>query len=282
MVEFAYVNGQFANIKNANISINDRGLQFGDAVYEVWAFKNNFQFDDEGHFKRLFRSLNELKIEFNQSPQSMKIIFRELIRRNRLKEGIIYLQISRGTANRDHPFPKDTKPNIIITARPKNFEKLNNRAKLGFSIKTTLDNRWGRVDIKTTNLLPNVLAKQTALEEGYDDVWLVDENGFVTEGSAQNAWIINKNNELITRPLSHEILAGITRASVMNIARNLGLKTIERPFNIDEVINAKEAFITSATSFVTPIIKINNIGINNEKIGEKALILRNAYLSQSK
>ncbi len=280
MVEIAYVNGSFENINSASISINDRGLQFGDAVYEVWAFKNNVFFDDEGHFKRLERSLNELRINFAIKPQSLRIIFRELIRKNRLKEGIIYLQISRGTAKRDHQFPKEIVPNIIITARAKNLNKLNERAIKGFSIKTTLDNRWGRVDIKTTNLLPNVIAKQNAIDEGFDDVWLVDKNGYITEGSAQNAWIINQKNELITRPLGNDILSGITRSTIIKLAKLEGLKVIERLFNIEEVINSKEAFITSATSFVTPIIGINNIAINNGAIGEISLKLRNAYLSQ--
>lgn len=279
MAEFAYVNGKFSLIDESKISINDRGLQFGDAIYEVWAVKEGSLIDEEGHFQRLKRSLNELQIKFGKSDASLKIIFKALLQKNRVKNGIIYLQISRGTAHRDHPFPSFCEANIIITARSKNFSKLNERAKKGLSVQSQKDLRWGRVDIKTTNLLPNVLAKQKALQNGYDDVWLVDDNGFITEGSAQNAWIISKNNELITRPLSENILAGITRATIMKIAYNLGFKIIERNFKIDEVKNAKEAFITSATSFVTPIISINDCKINDGKIGEISIKLRENYLT---
>jgi D-alanine transaminase len=278
MASIAYVNGVFLNTDNAMISINDRGVQFGDAIYEVWGFKNCKLLDESGHFTRLERSLSELSINNIFKPNILKIIFRELMRRNRIKDGIIYLQISRGTQLRDHAYEKNLIPNIIITARPKNFGKLNERALKGFSIKTTQDIRWGRVDIKTTNLLPNVIAKQNALDEGFDDVWFIDNNQNITEGSAQNAWIITFDDEIITRPLSNNILSGITRASVIELIKRLGLKFIEREFSLSELENAKEAFITSATSFVTPIISVNNISINNGQIGEISQKLRSEYL----
>lgn len=277
MANIAYVNGEFIPTDYANISINDRGLQFGDAVYEVWAVINGKLIDEEGHFTRLGRSLNELDINNIFNKNSLKIIFRELLARNRVKNGIIYLQISRGTAPRDHAYAKNLVPNIIITARPKNFAQLEAKAQKGFHIKIAKDNRWGRVDIKTTNLLPNVLAKQNALDNNFDDVWFVDENNFITEGSAQNAWII-KDNTIITRALSHEILAGITRQSVLNLIKKLNLKFEERAFKVDELYNSDEAFVTSATSFVTPIIKVDSKNIGDGKIGEVVKLLRKEYL----
>lgn len=278
MPNIAYVNGEFIPTEYASISINDRGLQFGDAIYEVWAVINGKLLDEEGHFIRLNRSMNELAINNIFNKASLKIIFRELLARNRVKNGIIYLQISRGTAPRDHAFANDLVPNIIITARPKNFSQLEAKAQKGFHIKTTKDNRWGRVDIKTTNLLPNVLAKQNALDNNFDDVWFVDDNNFITEGSAQNAWIV-KDKTIITRPLSNEILAGITRQSVLKLIQSLNLKILERAFSIDELYNCDEAFVTSATSFVTPIIKVNGNNINDGKVGEVVKMLRKEYLS---
>lgn len=277
MANIAYVNGEFIPTDYASISINDRGLQFGDAVYEVWAVINGKLVDEEGHFIRLNRSLNELDIKNIFNKNSLKIIFRELLARNRVKNGIIYLQISRGTAPRDHAYSKNLVPNIIITARPKNFALLEAKAQKGFLIKIAKDNRWGRVDIKTTNLLPNVLAKQNALDNNFDDVWFVDENNFITEGSAQNAWII-KDRTIITRPLSNEILAGITRQSVLNLIRKLNFKFVERAFNVQELLEAEEAFVTSATSFVTPIIKVDSKNVGDGKIGEVVKLLREEYL----
>ena len=278
MANIAYVNGQFIPVEQASISVNDRGLQFGDAIYEVWAVKNGKFFDEEGHFARLNRSLNELAINNIFNHNSLKIIFRELLTRNRVKNGIIYLQISRGTANREHGFAKNLRPNIIITARSKNFAQLETKAQKGFRIKTTKDNRWGRVDIKTTNLLPNILAKQNALDNNFDDVWFVDDKNNITEGSAQNAWIV-KDETIITRPLSNEILAGITRQSVLKLINKLNLKIQERAFSLDELYKADEAFVTSATSFVTPIISVNGNNIGEGKIGEFVKILRSAYLN---
>lgn len=278
MPDIAYVNGEYVAHQFAKISIDDRGLQFGDAVYEVWAVKNGNLLDKEGHFTRLWRSLKEMRINYLISPKSLEFILKEIISRNRLKNGIVYLQISRGTALRDHPFPKVSLANTIITARSKDFAALENRAQIGIKVKTQKDNRWGRVDIKTTNLLPNVLAKQNALDEGFDDVWFVDNDGFVTEGSAQNAWIITKEHEFITRDISNAILSGITRKSVAAIIKSQNLNLIERKFTIQEALDAKEAFVTSATSFVTPVTSIDGATIGNGVPGEFARKLRLEYL----
>ncbi len=279
MSDIAYVNGAFVAHQNAQISIDDRGLQFGDAVYEVWAVKSGNLLDSDGHFERLWRSLGEMQIDFHMSRKSLEIIIREMIRRNRLVNGIVYLQISRGTALRDHPFPKNATANIIITTRAKDFDALNRKAAKGLNIKTQSDNRWGRVDIKTINLLPNVLAKQSALDEGFDDVWFIDDDGYITEGSAQNAWIITKSHEFVTRDISNAILSGITRKSIAKIIQEKGFTLVERKFTLAEVLEAKEAFVTSATSFVTPVVSINGATIGNGVSGEFAHQLRLEYLA---
>ena len=281
MAKIAYVNGGFSLQSEAVINIEDRGLQFGDAVYEVWSFKNFKLLDEEGHFTRLQRSLDELGIDYQVNPISMKIVIKELIRKNRVRDGMVYLQISRGTSPRDHKFPDDVMPNVIFTVKSLNFAALENKAQKGITITFMPDNRWGRVDIKTTNLLANVLAKQNALDNGFDDVWFFDADGFVTEGTSNNAWIIDKDNNLITRELSHEILAGITRKSVMAAAAQLGLNLIERKFTVEEALNAKEAFITSATQFVMPVIKMEQNTISGGKMGLVASKLRTQYLQNN-
>ena len=281
MAKIAYVNGGFSLQSEAVINIEDRGLQFGDAVYEVWSFKNYKLLDEEGHFTRLQRSLDELGIDYQVNPVSMKIVIKELIRKNRVRDGMVYLQISRGTAPRDHKFPDDVMPNVIFTVKPLNFLALESKAQKGITITFLPDNRWGRVDIKTTNLLANVLAKQNALDNGFDDVWFFDNDGFITEGTSNNAWIIDKDDNLITRALSNEILAGITRKSVLAAAAQLGLNIVERKFTVEEAINAKEAFITSATQFVMPVVKMEQNTISGGKMGLVASKLRTQYLQNN-
>lgn len=280
MPRIAYVDGQFVRHGEASVHVEDRGLQFGDAVYEVWAVRNGILFDSEGHLARLARSLAALQIKAPMADQSLMIIVRELMVRNKLKDGLVYLQISRGVARRDHPFPAHSKPSIILTARPMNMAQADARAAKGIQVQTRPDNRWGRVDIKTVNLLPNVLAKQAALEAGFQDAWFIDGSGMVTEGTAQNAWIVDSAGVLRTRPATHAILRGITRDTIIKTAQALGFAFEERAFSRDEALQAREAFITSATSFVTPVI-----GLDGEKIGEGApgpiaRKLRETYLSQ--
>lgn len=280
MPRIAYVDGQFVRHGDATVHVEDRGLQFGDAVYEVWAVRNGILFDSEGHLARLARSLAALQIKAPRADQSLMIVVRELMTRNKLKDGLVYLQISRGVARRDHPFPAHSRPSIILTARPMNMAQADARAAKGIQVQTRPDNRWGRVDIKTVNLLPNVLAKQAALEAGFQDAWFIDGSGMVTEGTAQNAWIVDSTGTLRTRPATHAILRGITRDTIIKTAQALGFAFEEKAFSRDEALQAREAFITSATSFVTPVI-----GIDGEKIGEGApgpiaRKLRETYLSQ--
>lgn len=281
MAKIAYVNGWFSLQSEASINIEDRGLQFGDAVYEVWAFKDYKLMDEAGHFTRLQRSLDELGIDYQVNQTSMKLVIMELIRKNRVRDGMVYLQISRGTAPRDHKYPDDVMPNVIFTVKPLNFASLNAKAQKGIKITFLSDNRWGRVDIKTTNLLGNVIAKQYALDNGFDDVWYFDKDGFITEGTSNNAWIIDENDNLITREISNDILSGITRKSVIEAASQLGLKIIERKFTIDEARNAKEAFITSATQFVMPVVKMDQNTIGGGSIGLLASKLRTQYLQNN-
>lgn len=279
MANFAYVNGRYLPIENAQISIDDRGLQFGDSIYEVWALKDGKLLDNDGHLQRMHRSLALLQIEFHISDKSLAIIIKHLVSLSRVKNGLVYLQITRGTAPRDHQFAENTVANIIITLRPKNYKTLNERAGKGIKVALAPDERWGRVDIKTTNLLPNILGKQAAIDKGFDDVWFYDKSGNITEGSAQNAWIINKNGDLQTRALGNDILAGITRARVLQIAETKGIKVIEKSFKLQDALSASEAFVTSATSFVTPVIEIDNKKIGYGKVGEVAMALRAAYFS---
>jgi D-alanine transaminase len=281
MAKIAYVNGWFSLQSEASINIEDRGLQFGDAVYEVWAFKDYKLMDEAGHFTRLQRSLDELGIDYQVNQTSMKLVIMELIRKNRVRDGMVYLQISRGTAPRDHKYPDDVMPNVIFTVKPLNFASLNAKAQKGIKITFLSDNRWSRVDIKTTNLLGNVIAKQYALDNGFDDVWYFDKDGFITEGTSNNAWIIDENDNLITREISNDILSGITRKSVIESASQLGLKIIERKFTIDEARNAKEAFITSATQFVMPVVKMDQNTIGGGSIGLLASKLRTQYLQNN-
>lgn len=280
MPRFAYVDGRFVRHRDGGVHIEDRGLQFGDAVYEVWAVRDGILFDMAGHLARLARSLAALSIKAPLSDVSLRVVIRELLARNRLRNGLVYLQISRGVAKRDHPFPKSCEPTVILTARSLDMKAGDRRAEQGISVQSTSDIRWGRVDIKTTNLLPNVLAKQAALEAGFGDAWLVDGDGYVTEGTAQNAWIVDKDGHLRTRPSNHEILRGITRDAIIKIAKDLGYALDERAFTLDEAKASREAFITSATSFVTPVIRIDDASIANGVPGNMAIALRQAYLDE--
>jgi D-alanine transaminase len=280
MPRFAYVDGRFVRHRDGAVHIEDRGLQFGDAIYEVCAVRNGVLFDKEGHLARMGRSLAALRIPAPLSDKSLMVVIGELIARNKMRNGLVYLQISRGVAKRDHPFPKVAQPSLILTARNFDMAAGDKRAQTGISVQSHKDIRWGRVDIKTINLLPNVLAKQAALEAGFGDAWLVDDDGYVTEGTAQNAWIVDAQGVLRTRPATHDILRGITRDTIIKVAGDLGYPLEERAFTLAEARAAKEAFITSATSFVTPVVKIDTTPIGNGKPGEVAKTLRQAYLDE--
>lgn len=283
MSRIAYVNGQYRPHGQATVHIEDRGFQFADGVYEVWSVFDGKLADFEGHLTRLHRSLNELRITIPMSEAALTRVLQETVRRNRIMEGIVYLQVTRGTARRDHPFPAEgTPPSVIVTARSIPLSKSNASAAKGVAVKTHPDIRWGRCDIKTVGLLPNVLAKQAAKEKGAAEAWMVDEAGLVTEGSSTNAWIVDEDGVLRTRDAQANILRGITRAAVMALVADEGLKIEERAFTVDEVKRAKEAFYTSASGFVMPATSIDGTKIGDGKPGPVATKLRDLYLERAR
>ena len=278
MSRIAYVNGRYLNHRSATVHIEDRGNQFSDGVYEVAAICDGRIIDEDGHLKRLKRSLSELRICMPIKEQPLKAIFRETIRRNRISNGILYVQITRGAAKRDHPFPKENiKPVLVLTARSTTRRNIVDEEQ-GAQVVTTPDIRWLRRDIKSISLLPNILAKQTAREKGVYEAWFVDESGFITEGSSTNAWIVDANGAIITRQLGHEILGGITRDTVIMLAQQNGITILERPFSIDEALKASEAFITSTTSFVTCVVGINDNKIGDGKLGPVTKNIQKLYM----
>ena len=276
MANISYVDGVYCNIKDAYIHINDRGYHFGDAVYEVILYNNGIFFDYDGHIKRLFNSLKLINIKFHLTEQQLKIIIKNLFKLNRVDFGSIYIQVSRGVADRNHSyFELNSKPILtMIVSKKKN--NISDDIK-GVKAVTLFDNRWSRPDIKTTQLLPNVLAKTYANEKNAYEGIFIDHEGYVTEGSSSNIWIINKNNEILTREIDGKILSGITRKTISQFAKINNFKILEKKFTKDEMMRSKEVFLTSASSFVTPIIEVDNIKINNGIIGKSSIELRNLY-----
>ena len=276
MANISYVNGLYCNIQEAKININDRGYHFGDAVYEVILYNNGIFYDYDGHIKRLFNSLKLINIKFHLSEQQLKIIIKNLFKLNRVNFGSIYIQVSRGVADRNHSyFGLNSKPVLtMIVSKKKN--NISDDIK-GVKAITMVDNRWSRPDIKTTQLLPNVLAKTYANKKNAYEGIFIDHEGYVTEGSSSNIWIINKNNEILTREIDGKILSGITRRTISQFAKNNNFKMLEKKFTKDEMLNSQEVFLTSASSFVTPIIEIDNIKIGNGIIGKTSIELRNLY-----
>ncbi len=279
MSRIAYVNGRYQPIFDPAVAAEDRGLQFADSIYEVVLVRGGRLVDEGPHMDRLDRSLSELRIPPPMSRRALKAVTREVMRRNRILEGIVYMQITRGTAPRNAaPFATDAPSTLIMTGRrvaPYNPDALVD----GLAIKTVPDIRWGRRDIKTTGLLPNALAKQAAIDEGFSDAWQVDRDGFVTEGTASNAWIVTKDKELITRQRTEDILWGITRRAALMLAEDLGIRFTERPFTVDEAKEASEAFLTSASSYVMPVTRIDDKVIGNGKAGSVTTALGERYLS---
>jgi D-alanine transaminase len=279
MSAIAYVNGVYMPLKRAAVSVQDRGFQFADAVYEVWPIRDGRLCDMAGHMARLWRSLSELRIRAPMSEASLMAVLSETTRRNRVRDGLAYLQISRGAAVRDHVFPApQTPPSLVITAKNLNRRQQIARAEAGVAVITTPDLRWARRDIKTVNLLPNVLARQAAKEQGAFEAWMVDADGFVTEATAANAWIVDAEGVVRTRPLSNDILHGVTRAVMMQVARAHQIRVAEEPFTVAEALAAREAFITSATNPATPVVAIDGKQIGDGRPGPVTRALQNLYL----
>jgi D-alanine transaminase len=257
MSRIAYVNGRYAPLRDASVNIEDRGYQFADGVYEVIYVHRGRLIDEDRHLDRLERSLRELRIVQPMRRESLRCVLREVASRNRVTDGIIYMQVSRGVARRDHAFPAAlTPPSIVITARSGPTFPAASGAWTVQAI-TQPDIRWGRVDIKTVGLLPNVLAKQAAREKGAGEAILIDRDGTVTEGSSTNVWIVDAKGVLRTRHLDNAILAGCTRGAVIALMADAGMRFEERAFSIDDLRAAQEVFITSATSFVRAVTSVD-------------------------
>jgi D-alanine transaminase len=278
MSRIAYVNGRYLPLAQACVNVEDRGYQFSDGVYEVCEVRGGKLIDERRHIARLERSLSELRIAMPMSAAALGVVLREVVRRNRVRWGIVYLQITRGVARRDHAFPPTgTAPSVVVTARNMDFAAAEKLAEAGVSVISVPENRWARVDIKSVSLLPNVLAKQAAREQGAREAWFVDGAGRVTEGSSSNAWIVTRNGTVVTRHADHAILRGITRSVVLDVLRAHGLTLEERPFTLDEAHGAREAFITSASQIVLPVVRIDGRPVGNGAPGLVASALRRDY-----
>lgn len=276
MPNLSYVDGNYYNYVDSKVHINDRGYHFGDAVYEVILFNEGVFYDFDAHINRLFNSLKSIEIEFSFTKKTIELIVKNLIRLNRVTFGSVYIQVSRGVAERNHTYDNlKVKPILtIITSKKHNT---TNAIIKGVKAITIRDNRWSRPDIKTTQLLPNVLAKTIANKQGAYESIFIDEEGYVTEGSSSNIWIINNKNEIITRNIDGKILSGITRKTVAEFAKLNDLKVLEKKFSKEDMFKAKEVFLTSASSFVTPINEIDEVKVNNGNIGQLSVKLKKLY-----
>jgi D-alanine transaminase len=277
MPRIAYVNGRYVAHADASVHVEDRGYQFADGVYEVCEVARGHIMDMTGHLNRLARSLSELSIAWPVRRAALEVIIGEVIRRNRVTDGLVYVQVTRGVANRDFVFPANARPSLVVIAKKADPAINAKRAETGIKVITVPENRWERVDIKTVGLLPNVLAKQRAKEAGAQEAWFVDTAGNVKEGGSSNAWIVTSDGKLVTRPADEGILRGITRTTLFAVAKSLGLVVEERYFSVEEAKAAREAFITSATTVVMPVVSIDGQPIANGHPGSVALSLRDAF-----
>jgi D-alanine transaminase len=283
MGRIAYVNGRYAPHAEAFVHIEDRGFQFADSVYEVWAVFDGRLADEAGHFERLSRSLGELRIRAPMSDAALRAVIRRVLRLNRISDGLAYLQVTRGVAPRDHPFPNpEPRATVVVTAKNVDMAASQARADRGVAVITTPETRWARCDIKTTGLLPNVLAKQAAREAGAVEAWFVDELGLVTEGGSSNAWIIDAHGVLRTRDIQSNILRGVTRRSLLHVVAALGIPFEERAFSVEEAKTAREAFITGAGSLVLPVTRIDQTLIGGGTPGLVAKRLRELYIESAR
>lgn len=278
MSRIAYVNGRYLPHAQAMVHVEDRGYQFSDGVYEVCEISGGFIIDRSRHLDRLDRSLSELAMAWPVARAALERIMIEVAVRNRVHDGLVYIQVTRGVAPRDHPFPPTGTPAaLVVTAKSTDRAAFAQKAEKGVAVITVPDNRWERVDIKTIGLLPNVLARQQARDSGAVEAWLVDPDGSVKEGAATNAWIVTTDGVLVTRPAAFGILRGITRAGALDAAAKLGLSVQERAFSVDEALGAREAFMTSATSQIMPVVSIDGQPVANGHPGSISRQLRDAF-----
>jgi D-alanine transaminase len=278
----AYVNGRYLPHAQAGVHIEDRALQLGDGIYEVTNVVAGLPIDEEPHLDRMERSLRELGMDMPMGRAALKLVMREMIARNRIANGLLYLQVTRGAVKRDHVPPKHPpRPTLILTMRAQDMTALANRMEKGIAVSTQPDIRWGRCDIKTVQLLPNLLAKQAAKQSGAFEAWLVDDDGYVTEGGSTNAWIVDGEGDVITRDLSHAILPGVTRRIMLDAMRDAQVKVVERKFTVAEALAAREAFISSATGAAIPVVTIDGKRIGDGQPGPVTRRIRDLYAEKA-
>lgn len=278
MSRIAYVNGRYERLAHAAVSIQDRAFQFGDGVYEVCEVRDGALIDETRHLARLAASLQALRIAAPVGEAALRRILREIVARNRVRDGLAYIQVSRGVARRDHGFPAPAAPpGLVVSAKSIDPSGGEANAARGVGVVTMPDERWAHPHIKTLQLLPNVLAKQTAREAGATEAWFVDRDGFVTEGASTNAWIVGADGVLVTRPADRAILRGVTRATLIDVAAREGYALEERPFTLEEAYRAREAFFSSATTIAMPVVSIDGRTIGDGRPGPLTLALRRKF-----
>lgn len=278
MSRIAYVNGSYLPHTRAAVHIEDRGYQFADGVYEVCEVRHGFIVDMTRHLNRLDRSLSELQMAWPMGRDALVLVIREVLRRNYVKNGMFYMQVTRGVAKRDHVFPSANVPSsLVITAKSTDASAIAKKNANGINAITVADNRWDRVDIKTVGLLSNALARQQAKEQGAQEAIYVDADGIVKEGAATNVWIVDANGKLRTRPAEHGILRGVTRTGLMDVTKALGMEVHEDAFTVEEMMAAREVFITAATSICFPVVMIDGKTIANGHPGITAQKIREAF-----
>jgi D-alanine transaminase len=278
MPRIAYVNGRYLLHADAMVHVEDRGYQFADGVYEVCEVRHGLIVDLTRHLNRLDRSLAELRIAWPMTRAALVVVICQTLRRNHVRNGMFYLQVTRGVARRDHVFPADGTPSsIVVTAKSTDQSAIARKNAVGIKAITVRDNRWDRVDIKSVGLLPNALARQQAKEAGAQEAIYIDHNGMVKEGAATNVWIVDADGKLVTRPAEHGILRGITRTTLIDIAAKLGLPLEERFFSVEEMMASREVFITAATSICFPIVSIDGQAIANGHPGSVSQKIREAF-----
>ncbi|MCE7997824.1 MAG: D-amino-acid transaminase [Rhodobiaceae bacterium] len=283
MSRIAYMNGCYVAHAQAAVHIEDRGFQFADSVYEVCAVEKGCLIDEQWHFDRLKRSLDQLEVQIPFTQKVLGVIYREVLRRNRLSTAIVYCQVTRGVARRDHAFPvQQLTPTVVVTAKPIDQNALEKRRFEGVAVVTRPDERWARCDIKSTGLLANVLAKQGARTAGAYEAWLVDDDDNVTEGTSTNAWIVTGDGTLVTRQLDNHILGGVTRLALLECAESLGLSVEERPFSRTEALGAAEAFSSASTVGALPVISIDENQISNGRPGPMTQKLNGFYQERAR
>jgi len=278
MSRIAYVNGRYRPHRDAMVHVEDRGYQFADGVYEVCEVRGGHLVDERRHMARLKRSLRELRIGLPMSLAALSVVLHETVRRNRVRDGLVYLQVTRGVARRDHAFPSAaTVPAMVVMARSLDGASREKVAADGIGVIIVPDTRWARPDIKSVALLPNILAKQAARDAGAREAWFVDAAGAITEGSSSNAWIVTTDGEVVTRPADNSILNGISRAVVLDAIAAQGLRLTERPFTVAEAREAREAFVTAASQAVQPVVRLDGKPVGDGRPGPVAVALRREF-----